>query len=68
VAHQRLQHRLEDRTRFSILHDAGCLAKEQWNERARDAGTYNRLMDRLVAADGVTEKRLKAARLLWATD
>ena len=29
--------------------------------------TYSRLMDRLVAADGVTEKRLKAARLLWAT-
>jgi hypothetical protein len=29
--------------------------------------TYNRLMDRLVAADGVAEKRLKAARLLWAT-
>ena len=29
--------------------------------------TYNRLMDRLVAADGVTEERLKAARLLWAT-
>ena len=27
-----------------------------------------RIMDRLVAADGVTEKRLKAARLLWATD
>src|SRR5262249_43352317 len=29
--------------------------------------TYKRLMDRLVAADGVTEERLKAARLLWAT-
>ena len=29
--------------------------------------TYNRLMDRLVAADGVAEERLKAARLLWAT-
>ena len=27
--------------------------------------TYNRLMDRLVAADGVAEERLKAARLLW---
>jgi hypothetical protein len=26
--------------------------------------TYNRLMDRLVAADGVTDERLKAARLL----
>src|SRR5262249_19257473 len=25
------------------------------------------LMDRLVAADGVAEERLKAARLLWAT-
>jgi hypothetical protein len=25
--------------------------------------TYNRLMDRLVAADGVTEERLKAARV-----
>jgi hypothetical protein len=25
-------------TMFSILHDAGCLSKEQWNERARDAG------------------------------
>jgi hypothetical protein len=25
-------------TMFSILHDAGCLTKEQWNERARDAG------------------------------
>jgi hypothetical protein len=23
---------------FSILHDGGCLTKEQWNERARDAG------------------------------
>jgi hypothetical protein len=23
---------------FSILHDAGCLTKEQWKERARDAG------------------------------
>ena len=29
--------------------------------------TYNRLMDRLVAADGVVEERLKATRLLWAT-
>jgi hypothetical protein len=29
--------------------------------------TYNRLMDRLVAADGVADERLKAARLLWAT-
>src|SRR5262245_15792215 len=29
--------------------------------------TYNQLMDRLVAADGVAEERLKAARLLWAT-
>jgi hypothetical protein len=29
--------------------------------------TYSRLMDRLVAADGVAEERLKAARLLWAT-
>jgi hypothetical protein len=30
--------------------------------------TYNRLVDRLVAADGVAEERLlKAARLLWAT-
>jgi len=28
--------------------------------------TYNRLMDRLVAADGAAEERLKAARLLWA--
>ena len=27
--------------------------------------TYNQLMDRLVAADGVAEERLKAARLLW---
>jgi len=27
--------------------------------------TYNRLVDRLVAADGVAEERLKAARLLW---
>ena len=25
-------------TMFSILHDGGCLTKEQWNERARDAG------------------------------
>jgi hypothetical protein len=25
-------------TMFSILHDAECLTKEQWNERARDAG------------------------------
>jgi len=25
-------------TMFSILHDAGCLTKEQWNDRARDAG------------------------------
>jgi hypothetical protein len=25
-------------TLFSILHDAGCLTKKQWNERARDAG------------------------------
>jgi AAA domain len=25
-------------TMFSILHDAGCLSKEQWNDRARDAG------------------------------
>jgi len=25
-------------TMFSLLHDAGCLTKEQWNERARDAG------------------------------
>jgi hypothetical protein len=24
-------------TMFTILHDAGCLTKEQWNERARDA-------------------------------
>jgi hypothetical protein len=27
--------------------------------------TYNRLMDRLVAADGVADERLLAARLLW---
>jgi hypothetical protein len=27
--------------------------------------TYNRLMDRLVAADDVTDERLLAARLLW---
>ena len=25
-------------TMFSILHDAECLTKEQWNKRARDAG------------------------------
>jgi hypothetical protein len=27
--------------------------------------TYNRLMDKLVAADGVVDERLLAARVLW---
>ena len=27
--------------------------------------TYNRLVDRLVAADAVTDERLKTARAIW---
>jgi len=56
------------RARKLRLRLGGDPADDEYPDKPpRMRATYNRLMDRLVAADGVAEERLKAARLLWAT-
>jgi hypothetical protein len=57
------------RARKLRLRLGGDLADDEYPDKPSRMrwATYNRLMDRLVAADAVTEERLKAARLLWAT-